>query len=171
MSGNYVIHCSCGHEETIEPQQVRSETIETAMELMPQFEKMRDAGWDMSELRGCVYEHASHLVRVMLGHWRHGQLSYSYDNNSNPPVVLPPPPEAGLPVPCGICQGRRLVACPACDGGDHHLDAYQLKIYRLALHDLYRSVQPHLEAHADPKVMQALDHSRWLLSLHGTAPA
>lgn len=165
MSGNYVIHCSCGVNQTIEPQGLRYETIEAAIKLMPAFEKMRDAEWDMSELRGVCFEHASQLVGVMLEHWRHGQLSYSYDNNSNPPVVLVPPAEVGLPVPCGTCQGRRLVACPSCDGvADHENDAYLLKVHRLALEALYKSVQPHLEAHADPKVMKALDHARWLLT-------
>ncbi len=113
MSGNYVLHCSCGSKETL-GNMTDHESIEVAALHAPQFEMLQKAGWEIGDQRGVVYEHAGQLVYWILDHWRHGEMKYSYDNNSDPPVVLKVPAEAGLPEPCGTCKGRRLIPCPEC---------------------------------------------------------
>lgn len=116
MSGDYVLHCSCGASETMSAGNTRlsADTIESAIKLMPALESLNEEGWEVSELRGTTCDYAGQLVWFLLEHWRHGELSYSYNNNSNPPIVLKIPPEVGLPEPCGTCKGRLLVPCPAC---------------------------------------------------------
>lgn len=117
MSGEYVLHCSCAAELTIpEYETRRPEEIESAMAAMPVLEQLSSRGWPVRSLPGTEVgvKPLWYTIGFLLDHWRHGQVSYTYSNNSDPPVILKPPPEAGLSAPCGTCQGRRLIPCPDC---------------------------------------------------------
>jgi hypothetical protein len=112
VSGDYRIHCSCGASKTLD--QTKHYSIETAAKLAPHFELLAQEGWEISDMRGNSFEPAGELVLFVLEHWRHGELSYDYTNNNEPPIKLEVAPDAGLPEPCPRCRGRRLIPCPEC---------------------------------------------------------
>lgn len=113
MSGSYVIHCGCS-ESSGYLDRTQGATLELLVKFLPEFEAIEVAGLELGDIRGPIYDPTSQAIEFLLKHWRHGTLEYSYSNNSNPAVPLVIPAKAGLPEPCGLCHGRRLVPCPEC---------------------------------------------------------
>ncbi len=113
MSGSYTIHCGCGVDSGY-LDRTQGETLELLVKFLPEFEAMEAAGLELEDINGTVYDPTNDAVQFLLKHWRHGTLEYTYSNNSNVAVPLVIPKRAGLPDPCGLCHGRRLVPCPEC---------------------------------------------------------
>lgn len=113
MSGDYVIHCGCGVSSGC-LDRTQADTLETLVKFLPEFEAMEEAGLELKDIRGTIYDPTAEAVRFLLEHWRHGTLHYSYTNNDNSAVLLTIPKKVGLPEPCGTCHGRRLIPCPTC---------------------------------------------------------